>query len=365
MNQFLQDAERDASIPKTDGRFAELPKAKIEGGHFSDVFRRLHPDEENGFTNWCTLTGARQTNYGRRLDYILVDQQLAKYATQCEILADVHGSDHCPVVLTLDCEPISSTVSPDLCSKFMPEFRGQQKKLSAFFSKVSNSNCVTKSDNGNEEAVTSSPVENFSSVSISHPNSDSLSSSLSVPSSNSSLSSLPKPTLKRQSTSQEKFQGKKSKFKKELSSQSSLKFFYLSSAKSNKPTKDLETDKIHMNNHSIQNEVSFSSGEMTTNSSLDSSVVVQTIAFLNKSQSSENSSQSSISNTKKAWKNILGGLPPPPLCSGHKEPSVLRTVKKEGLNKNKQFYVCCKPDGPPNNPLSRCNFFQWLDSKKR
>ena len=61
-----------------------------------------------------------------------------------------------------------------------------------------------------------------------------------------------------------------------------------------------------------------------------------------------------------SWKNILKGLPPAPLCSGHKEPCVLRTVKNKGANHGKQFYCCARPQGHSTNKEARCNDFKWL-----
>jgi len=40
------------------------------------------------------------------------------------------------------------------------------------------------------------------------------------------------------------------------------------------------------------------------------------------------------------WKKVLKGPEPPPLCTGHNEPCVKRTVKKEGFNLGRQFYCC-------------------------
>lgn len=73
----------------------------------------------------------------------------------------------------------------------------------------------------------------------------------------------------------------------------------------------------------------------------------------------ENSKQ-----TASAWKNLLGGLGPPPLCKGHQEPCVLRIVKKAGPNKGKQFYTCARGEGHKDNPEARCDFFKWAEKKK-
>lgn len=59
------------------------------------------------------------------------------------------------------------------------------------------------------------------------------------------------------------------------------------------------------------------------------------------------------------WKSLLGGPLPMPLCGGHREPCVMRTVKKPGPNLGRHFYMCARPRGPPTDPSSRCNFFLW------
>ena len=46
--------------------------------------------------------GARARNVGWRLDYFLVSEKLAERIKGAEILSDVYGSDHCPVVLELE-----------------------------------------------------------------------------------------------------------------------------------------------------------------------------------------------------------------------------------------------------------------------
>ena len=64
-----------------------------------------------------------------------------------------------------------------------------------------------------------------------------------------------------------------------------------------------------------------------------------------------------------AWQNILTGPPKPPHCEGHKEPCVLRTVKKQGPNVNRQFWVCARPHGSKSDPASRCDYFKWVKKK--
>lgn len=64
------------------------------------------------------------------------------------------------------------------------------------------------------------------------------------------------------------------------------------------------------------------------------------------------------------WKGVFKAPPKAPICTGHKEPAVMRIVKKPGPNKNKKFYVCARPDGAKSDPESRCNFFKWSNEKK-
>lgn len=59
------------------------------------------------------------------------------------------------------------------------------------------------------------------------------------------------------------------------------------------------------------------------------------------------------------WKSVLSGPSPTPLCRGHREPRVMRIVKKTGPNMGRHFYTCARPQGPPNDPSSSCNFFLW------
>ena len=53
-----------------------------------------------------------------------------------------------------------------------------------------------------------------------------------------------------------------------------------------------------------------------------------------------------------------------PLCKGHRESCVLRTVKKEGPNNGRRFYVCARPQGAKTNIEARCQHFEWIDNKK-
>jgi exodeoxyribonuclease-3 len=68
---------------------------------FVDAFRHLHPDAPHYYTWWRQFGGARERNIGWRIDYLLVSRALVARLSAAHILADVYGSDHCPVAIEL------------------------------------------------------------------------------------------------------------------------------------------------------------------------------------------------------------------------------------------------------------------------
>ncbi|CAM9930318.1 unnamed protein product, partial [Ectocarpus sp. 12 AP-2014] len=122
-----------------------------------DCFRHLHPDRKSAFTCWNTQTGARDNNYGTRIDYIIAGTDLADRALRaCDIMPDFLGSDHCPVrsrfafplaaALAMDApgesagDGIARSRStsewpehPPECSCFYPELTAKQEKLAKYF----------------------------------------------------------------------------------------------------------------------------------------------------------------------------------------------------------------------------------------
>ena len=83
----------------TDEERAEFTKLLDIG--LVDTFRTLHPEEKK-YSYWSYLRNARATNAGWRLDYMLVSKELLPKVRRSEILNDVYGSDHCPVLLDID-----------------------------------------------------------------------------------------------------------------------------------------------------------------------------------------------------------------------------------------------------------------------
>ena len=77
-------------------RFEELLAAG-----FVDTFR-LFTQGNGHYTWWSNFSAARERNVGWRIDYFLVSRGFASRVNASEIHADLMGSDHCPVSITLD-----------------------------------------------------------------------------------------------------------------------------------------------------------------------------------------------------------------------------------------------------------------------
>lgn len=67
---------------------------------FVDVFRALHPAVRQ-YSWWSYYSRGRERNQGWRIDYWLASPQMMDHVAGIEILDDVYGSDHCPVLLDL------------------------------------------------------------------------------------------------------------------------------------------------------------------------------------------------------------------------------------------------------------------------
>ena len=98
--------EIDLKNPKANignAGFSYEERGKLEeliSAGFTDTFRHLHPDEIK-YSWWSYRFRARENNAGWRIDYFLVSDRLRDSIASAEILTDIMGSDHCPVLLEI------------------------------------------------------------------------------------------------------------------------------------------------------------------------------------------------------------------------------------------------------------------------
>lgn len=273
-------------------------------GVLVDCFRQFHPTRNDAFTCWATVTSARETNYGRRLDYILASPDFfLKHIVAGDILPDIQGSDHCPVVIDINVSFCPPEKPPSLCTQYLPEFSGRQQKLTSFLTSAAKFQTSAVTTVGTSSQNDSYPRKRKDSVDM----------------------------------------GGTKRNKQE--NQAKLSRFLLKSVDDNK------TVKTASDREATSTELQHSSESDSGMANVDTDSV-KPVASGNR-----------ISQAKQ-WKSLFKGPAPPPLCKVHKEPCVLRTVKKVGPNQHRQFYVCARPQGLANDLKARCDHFEWASGVK-
>ncbi|XP_029463171.1 DNA-(apurinic or apyrimidinic site) lyase 2 isoform X2 [Rhinatrema bivittatum] len=302
LTQFLEDPGGTCATttPLEEGESPKLSGAV--GGRFLDSFRYFHPARTDAFTCWSSATGARHTNYGTRIDYIFGDAELVRgYFQDSDLMPEVEGSDHCPVGACLKCVVFPAPRCPLFCTRYLPEFAGRQQKLLPF---------LVKMNKGRSCADTASTKM--------------LMETREVRENRASSGCRQQGPLSGQKRSEVAATEKGAKRTKGTGcGQGSLLRFL----------KPVEAKAANLQ----------PPGEKTTLEEPVSHPRTAQVEF---------------------WKSVLRGPRPPPTCSGHSEPCVLRTVKKAGPNAGKQFYTCARPEGHASNPQARCNFFLWVTKKQ-
>ena len=287
------------------------------GFQMVDSFRLFHPDVTDAFTCWNTKANARATNYGSRIDYIFVDRLLIQSMSDSLILSEVLGSDHCPVVGKFNIKPVKASKCPAACIKNFPEFSGVQQKLSCFFSKKPEMSPLTSVD-----VLKPEPVPQAESASL-------------------------KRKFSEDDKSWEEYKNR-SVFKKNKTQRSSTQRQIMSFFKKS----------TNATGEALERSCSILSGPGPHDSlepSFDNGSVKDTELSVDRPERS--------SLAVSAWRSMLTGPRPPPMCKGHKEPCVERTVKKKGPNFNRKFFACARGEGSKTDPRARCDHFEWAQKK--
>ncbi len=100
--------EIDLTHPKPNSKYSGFLREErdwmdkvVEQGYI-DSYRHLNPEQEGAYSWWSLRSGARAKNVGWRIDYFFISPDLLDKLATAEIHADVMGSDHCPISLTLE-----------------------------------------------------------------------------------------------------------------------------------------------------------------------------------------------------------------------------------------------------------------------
>lgn len=70
---------------------------------FTDTFRQMHPVSKK-YSFWSYLANSREKDVGWRLDYYVVSNRIMENVKRSDIMTEVKGSDHAPIVMQIDFE---------------------------------------------------------------------------------------------------------------------------------------------------------------------------------------------------------------------------------------------------------------------
>lgn len=332
-------------------------------GPMIDVVRQQWPDRKgmytcksvsilytNHFTSssgWNTKISARESNYGTRIDYILLTRGLMPWFKGGDIQPSVKGSDHCPVYIDLHDQielDSGKTVvlrhalrqdivkePPRLCAKFWDEYSNSQKLLSNFFGRRSESLPLSQ---------TQASLPSSSPASVKEPSTKPLTKSETLgPIGTSSA----EPRIPKVSKADPPQVAKKRKEpispakpslkgpKKARVGQSKISTFF-SQPKSEASAHDPIIVEQEQDDSCSSSQPS--SQEVPNNASYELDDLSQFSAFIGDESTTS-------SKSKAQWSQLMAPVQPPK-CDVHGEPCKQFTVNKPGPNKGKTFWLCSR-----------------------
>ncbi|KAI9205275.1 Endonuclease/exonuclease/phosphatase [Polychytrium aggregatum] len=315
-------------------------------GPMVDLFRALNGDVEKAFTCWNTLTDARVSNFGTRIDYILTSPSLLDSFERCTIESHIMGSDHCPVsaILRGSCIPLQDLEPrpvPSICTRFWKEFSGTQPRLLDFLGpRRPGAEGVSSSTAFAGELGQTAALPSASDQPPGPPD------PLTLRRSNSSIRGKP---LQRYNSDSSALL--KTKRKPALKQQTLSAFIKIGSA-----SRDAGPVPSEAGQNTQQEAARASQEECESAAAASQESTPELPAIEQVSAAREDA--------RHRWKQLLAPKPAP-LCY-HGEPAKAFVVKKAGTNKGKHFYLCARPVGPSSPTLSsngitehRCDFFAW------
>lgn len=397
-----------------------VPEEEGSGGFMIDIVRKLWPERKGMYTCWNTKISARDSNYGTRIDYILITRGLLPWVKAADIQSQTKGSDHCPVYIDLFDEITDPTTGavvelrramglqgdvkrdpPRLAARFWDEYSGKQTQLHKFFGQkskgigssdtpcpvlVSSPSPIIVDDNTTATTTPSStPIPATQSSTSGSPTKSSPlpstsphhQSSSSQPQPPSSPSPAPTPTKRKlvaDIRSMSKKQRRKEEEEKKPSQQSIASFFAKPKRKSKDsfppPTSSSSSSRAKGKQGDLEGDGDV---EEDYQFALQLSQLDEPLA---PSQSQPKRSKSQGGKGAAEWTNLLAPIQRPK-CIVHGEPAKELTVTKQGANKGKRFFICARPVGPGYDkgrgerlrehvdPQWKCNFFKWSSEVRR
>lgn len=287
------------------------------GFNFVDSFREAHPYAGSAYTCWSEATRARENNHGVRIDLVVMDRELFEMDfVAARIHADVKGSDHCPVSVDMTNANGTHPLPPEppkFCTIYMSRFALRQSTLKDMLSNPASS----KSDAG---AALSQSQKSFRK------------------SFTEKIPGMKKRPRRASSTVQKR---------KAQRAQATICTFFASQAQG----QETRTVRSALGNpQSIDGPRGSSAGFLTSDSPGENHLEPR----------SDSNALKKRQETAAAWRKLLSGPAPPPLCR-HGKPCVLKAVGKTGENRGRTFFSCPYPAGIGKN--ADCHFFQWAPFK--
>jgi AP endonuclease-2 len=376
---------------------------------------------------WNTKISARETNYGTRIDYVLVTPGLIPWVKAADIQPSIKGSDHCPVFvdlydeITTDagenlvlCDLMHMGVDsakrepPRLAVKYWPEFQGKQMLMSNFFTKRGAEVLAPPPPTASADAL--SPLatafnalnEQPQPVSVEEQSASKASqlSSSSQPDTEPSLSQSPilpastqapfkqsqdshEKSHKRPSTGTSTAAGASEPKKLKVGQSKLSSFFTKPTTAPTAPTNAPPSNRAGSWSSTEIIDLCEDSEEIQSSPlpTITSEIRLPPDNNNNKPTSSQGSRENGNRNGKvggaaSSWSAVFMPIPPP-LCTVHREPTKEFRVNKPGPNKGKTFYLCARPVGPGYDKgryerlreevdhQYKCNFFMWTSDAKR
>ncbi|KAG2140031.1 Endonuclease/exonuclease/phosphatase [Suillus cothurnatus] len=370
-------------------------------GCMTDAVRTFWPGRKGMYTCWNMKISARETNYGTRVDYILVTPGILPWIKHGDIQPSLKGSDHCPIYIDLhdeittdageqlflrDVLPMDGNREnpPRLAARRWEEFSGKQTLLSTFFGKGNNLHPPINSPLSShspapdtqlprEYSDAAQPDHTQPAVVIPPLTHRSLSSRESVCTSTSQIiasSQHSNPISSRQTAPPASSAKRKSsdnpakKVPKKLKGgQSKLSSFFAQPSVSPPCSQEISSGNITDHRDYIDSDYQLA---LELSASLENPLSQGLLA----------SAMPSASQSKAAWSQLMAPVQPPN-CLVHGEPAKEHTVNKPGPNKGKTFFLCSRPVGPGYDKGKserlreevdhqyRCNFFKWTSDVRR